>query len=360
MLKTTQTVKKPSVERLLNLWAQRYTTDLTSLSLEASSSYDELLFAASVKGRNLTAAKFRDNLLDINCQMGWLQTQKLYEYIPNVIDLKEAREVTLLAFLVYKKAFEIYRERSLVCIPQNNYHNHSVFKESSSSWESGTISQVASDLEQVLLGFQEQILKSQNWRTLGFMTTQIKLTNKLILSKLVPVEKALIHPYLKFIEEQVALPWQRVCAASAKYEPGETRFEIVEKMLPMADDISKEVYGILLQYYPSHYSRSGKLNDSVVAHSCLRDLNMFQAYLWLCVLEGSLTTIEEELIPLCTMVMEAVSVKWELTEKWCQVLGQEILNRVNVDQKVFLFRYTQGMQKLFFENRHKLGCNVNG
>jgi hypothetical protein len=360
MLKATQTVKAASVERLLNLWGLRYRSDLTSLSTEASSSYDELLFAASPEGRTLTAAKFRDNLLDINCQMAWLQTQKLYEYIPNVIDLKEAREITLLAFLVYKKAFEIYRERSLVCVSQNNYHNYSVSQEYFSSWGIGAINQLASDLEEVLLGFQEQVLKSQNWRTLGFMTTQVKLTNKLILTKLAPVERALIHPYLKFIEEQVALPWQRICAASVKYQAGETRLEIVEKMLPMADDISQIVYNNLLKSYPSHCSRSGKLNESVVAHSCLRDLNMFQAYLWLCVLEDSLDPIQEELIPLCIMVMEAVSIKWELIEKWCQVLGQEILNRVNVDEKVFLFRYTQAMQKLFFENRHKLGCKANG
>jgi hypothetical protein len=351
MLKTSQAAKTPTVERLLNLWAQRYIGDLSSVSLENSLCSDSLLKAASPEGRAATVTKLKDNVLDINCHMASIQTKTLYSYIANVLDLNEAKRITKFAFRVYRKLLEVYQKESI--------KTTSVSAESKDNsltlWPIPAIEELAYALEPILMVFQEQHIASKDWRALGFMTTQLNFSNSLILKKLTPAEKVLLASYLNFVEEQVAMPWQRVCNQSAKYELNSPEFIIVEQMLPAARDIAQSVYNRLMELLPNHRSRRGKLNDSGITHSCLRDLNMFQAYLWLCFLEKSMAPFEEELLPLCEMVVEGVEIKWEMTEKWCQVLADEVISRVNPEQKALLLPYTQRMQEIFLKERSRLG-----
>lgn len=338
MLKTSPDVKNPSVERLLNLWTQRYITDISSL-LGDLSFHDSLLAAASPEGRASTAAKLRDNILDVNCQMAWVQTKTLYGYIPNILDLNEARRITQFSLRVYRKLLEIYQQKSV----------------STAKLGIPAIEKLAYGLEPILMVFQEQHLVSKDWRALGFMTSQLNFSNNLILRKLTPPEKVLLTPYLRFVEEQVAMPWQRVCAAAAKYELGSPVLTLVEQIFIDADEIAHTVYRQLIEFFPEHRSRRGALTDSAITHSCIRDLVMFQAYLGLCFLEGSIAPIEQELLPLCAMVVEGVEIKWEMTEKWYQVLADELESRLNLEQRALLLPYIQQMRQVFFEHRGRLG-----
>jgi hypothetical protein len=351
MLKTSQSVRTPTVDRLLNLWAQRYTVDFSSLSLENGASPESLLKASSPEGRALTATKLKDNVLDINCNMAWIQTKTLYSYIPNILDLNEARRITQFAFRVYRKVLGVYQKQSINSASETEASNGN----SLPIWGIPAIEELAYALEPILLVFQEQHIISKDWRALGFLTTQLNFSNSLILKKLTPSEKVLLASYLNFVEEQVAMPWQRVCNQSAKYEFNSPEFIIVEQILPDARDIAQNVYNRLVELLPNHRSRRGTLSHSGVTHSCLRDLNMFQAYLWLCFLEKSMAPFEEELLPLCQMVVEGVEIKWEMTEKWCQVLADEIISRVNPEQKALLLPYVEGMQEIFLKERSRLG-----
>lgn len=348
MLKTVQVVKTSSVERLLNLWSQRYRLDLSSTSSDSLSVYNSLLEATSSSGRGLTAAKLKDNVLNVNCQMAWIQTKTLYAYIPNILDLNEARRITQFAFRVYRKLVEIYQIQSQQYDLDNTQQSLTVL---------GTpdITELAYALEPTLLLFQEQHIASKDWRALGFLTSQLNFCNKLIIKKLEPDEKVLLSPYLKFIEEQVAMPWQRVCATAEKYEVGSPELNLVEEMLPLAQDIAQAAYHRLLELLPNHRSRRGLLSDAAVTHSCIRDLTMFQAYLWLCFLEGSIAPIEQELLPLCSMVVEGVGIKWEMTQKWCEVLASEITSRLSSETKDLLIPYIEQMQQVFWQQRHRLG-----
>ncbi len=161
------------------------------------------------------------------------------------------------------------------------------------------------------------------------------------INHLTPAEKVLLCPYFKFVEEYVAVPWVRVCCAAAKHQIGSPAFTLVEQMFPMASEISSTVYCQLLQLLPNHRSKRGGLGHPDVAHSCLRDLDMFQAYLWLCVLEESLKPMEQELMPLCVMVMSSVGVEWEMTDQWKRLLVDEIESRVQPEHKPLLLNYTQ-------------------
>ncbi len=345
MLKASEIVKTPSAERLLNLWARRYTPEISSL-LANPSSCDELLKAATPEGRALTGNKLKEKMLDVNCQMGWIQTKNLYSYIPNVLDLTEARRITKFAFRVYRKLLEIYQQQS----PKIEVENNSL-----SQWVIPAVEELGYALEPILIIFQEQHVASKDWRSLGFMTSQINFTNKLMLKRLTTAEQVLLAPYLKFVEEQVAMPWQRVCSNAANYELNSPELKLVEQMMPASPEIAQSVYRKLIELLPNNRSRRGKLTDKSISHSCLRDLNMFQAYLLLCFLEKSMAPIQEELIPLCAMVVQGVEIKWELTQKWCEVLAAEMESRLDSEQKDLLQPYTQGMKQAIFKERGSLG-----
>ncbi|MGB3761552.1 MAG: hypothetical protein WBA07_35095 [Rivularia sp. (in: cyanobacteria)] len=345
MLKASEIVKTPSAERLLNLWARRYTPEISSL-LANPSSCDELLKAATPEGRALTGNKLKEKMLDVNCQMGWIQTKNLYSYIPNVLDLTEARRITKFAFRVYRKLLEIYQEQS----PKIEVENNSL-----SQWVIPAVEELGYALEPILIIFQEQHVASKDWRSLGFMTSQINFTNKLMLKRLTTAEQVLLAPYLKFVEEQVAMPWQRVCSNAANYELNSPELKLVEQMMPASPEIAQSVYCKLIELLPNNRSRRGKLTDKSISHSCLRDLNMFQAYLLLCFLEKSMAPIQEELIPLCAMVVQGVEIKWELTQKWCEVLAAEMESRLDSEQNNLLQPYTQGMKQAIFKERGSLG-----
>jgi hypothetical protein len=348
MLKTAKVVKTPSVERLLNLWAERYTLDLNQASSSNLKTHSTLLEKASSQGRAVTAKKLKDNILNVNCQMGWIQTKTLYAYIPNVLDLVEARRITQFAFRVYKKLIEVYQKQ----LPQED---ETLTNQWLSVFGMPAVYELAYALEPTLLIFQEQHIASKDWRALGFMTTQLNFTNKLITKKLEPSERILLAPYLKFVEEQVAIPWQRVCAAGAYYTPSSAEFRLVEEMLPQAPSIAQAAYKRLLELLPDYRSRRGHLDDEDIAHSCIRDLSMFQAYLWLCLFEKSVVSVQQELLPLCAMVVEGVNIKWELTEKWWQVLTEEIFSRITPQAQELILPYTQQIQELFWMGRHRLG-----
>lgn len=346
MLKSSKITKTPSTERLLNLWARRYTPEISSL-LADTSSCEQLLKASTPEGRALTANKLKDKMLDVNCQMGWIQTKNLYSYIPNVLDLTEARRITKFAFRVYRKLLEIYQQQS----PKIEVENNSL-----SQWVIPAVEELGYALEPILIIFQEQHVASKDWRSLGFMTSQLNFSNKLIMKRLTTAEQVLLAPYLKFVEEQVAMPWQRVCANAANYQLDSPELKIVEKMMSASSEIAQSVYRKLIELLPNNRSRRGKLTDEGISHSCHRDLNMFQAYLLLCFLEKSMEPIEQELIPLCAMVVEGVEIKWELTQKWCEVLANEMESRLDSQQKDLLVPYTQGIKQAFFKERSSLGC----
>ncbi|MEM7726797.1 MAG: hypothetical protein AAF208_10555 [Cyanobacteria bacterium P01_A01_bin.45] len=351
MLKTTKKLQTPTVQNFLSLWEQRYKADLSSSNLTNPPSYSLLIATSSFEGRSLTATKMKDKFLSVNCQMAWIQTKNLYSYIPNILDLQEARRITQFSFRIYRKLLEIY---------QNQSHKTEILSQSKLDVSlveliTPDIEDLAYSLEPILLVFQEQHVASKDWRSLGFMTTQLNFCNQLILKKLQPQERILLAPYLKFVEEQVSMPWQRVCANAARYKMSSPRIHIVEHIFSHASELAEKVYQRLVSLLPNYYSRRGNLSDAPIRYSCIRDLNMFQAYLCLCLLEDSLKSIEIELLPLCAMVVEGVDIKWEVTKTWCKVLAEELENSIDAEYIDLLIHFTQGMKNLFFRERRRLG-----
>lgn len=360
MLKTTHLSSTSSVERLIKIWASRYVPDLSPLYevSDRTSAYTALALAASPTGRALTAARISGFFVNIRCKMAAIKSYGLYTSNANKFDLNEAYQLSSHAFIVYEKLLEIYKQPSFCATSVEGMPFAAAAAINSlhgplSSWGMPAITELAQTLEPVLLEFQQQHIASKNWRTLGFITTLLNFSNELIPKKLTMPEQVLIQPYFQFVEEQVALPWERVCAAAANHSLGSPALTLVEKLLPQTRDIAQAVYQRLQELLPNHRSRRGKLTDPGITHSCLRDLEMFQAYLWLCLLEGSLAPIEYELVDLCVMVMTGVKVKWEMTELWNKVLAEEILARVKPDQALIVLPYTEGLQQAFLKQKER-------
>ncbi|KYC43054.1 hypothetical protein WA1_13210 [Scytonema hofmannii PCC 7110] len=356
MLLSVNISKTPSSECLLKHWAERYTVDVSSLSKNPKF-YGELVKAAWPEARALTTAKLLKTVLERTSYRAVIQAKSLYEYIPDMIDFQAEQRISQFAYKVYQTLLSFYQQQSGIAVTPR------VKQMTSGSTEEvalvlstiPSIEKLVNELEQLLLKYQDQHLITKDGRVLGFLTTLFNFTNQLLINQLTPVEKVLLCPYFKFLEEQVAVPWQRVCAAAAQHPLGSPALALVEQMFPIANEISSVVYCRLLQLLPNHHSLRGSLGHPEVAHSCLRDLDMFQAYLWLCVLEESLKPIEQELVPLCVMVMPSVGVEWEMTNQWKRQLVDEIENRVQPEQKPLLLNYTQGMESAFFAARQRLG-----
>ena len=352
VLKTTNLPNTPSVNRLVKLWAQRYTPDLSLLASEADqpTAVHALSQAASPEGRAATATKLNQRLIEIKCQMAAIETNCLYAYVPKVVDFSDAKLLAPYAFEVYKKLIDIYQESSAYTSSQSTSSLIAAVNSKDVSlggWGMPAIAKVAKDIEPLLIAFQGQHIASKDWRTLGFITTLLNFSNKLMPDRLTIPEQVLIKPYFRFVEEHVALPWQRVCAAAARHQLDSSAFLLVEQMLPQAVEIAQASYYRLTKLLPNHRSRRGSLEDPGIKHSCIRDLQMFQGYLWLCLLEDSMAPIEHELVDLCVMVMTGVKVKWEMTELWNKVLFEEIFSRINFGQQSMLRPYSSEMEKAF-------------
>jgi hypothetical protein len=357
MLLPSTNPKTVSVELLINLWAERYTVDVSSLSKNPKF-YGDLIKAASPEARALTASKLLNNVLERTTNQIELQAKSLYEYVPEIIDTYSGQRITQFACQVYEKILEVYQQQSGIFVTPKVIQTEtgSISEQTSLSLSTiPNIEKLANEIESLLLEYQEQHIKAQDWRVLGFLTTLFNFSKKLLINQLTSAEKVLLCPYFKFVEEQVALPWQRICAAAGKHELGSSALTLVEQMFPVASEISSTVYCQLLQLFPNHRSQRGGVNDPEVAHSCLRDLDMFQAYLWLSLLEENLKPIEQELVPLCVMVMPSVGVAWEMIDKWKRILVNEIESRVQLEHQPLLLNYTQGMEELFFQERKRLG-----
>ncbi|MFB8787989.1 MAG: hypothetical protein U7123_03905 [Potamolinea sp.] len=354
-----RSVNNTTSEYLVKLWAKRYIPDLFTVSLEEQRlALSGLIEAASPEGRAKTVAKLQ-RVIKVNCECAAIKTNSLFSYIPNVINLTESSKIAEFVAQIYQKILEIYNQQ-LPVIPAQKETAYSVSNvvnfnsaanvitnQARPLLKMPAIEQLAREFEAVLKQLREKHLSAHDPRMIGFVSTQFHFSTKLVLARLTPSEQVLLSPYFKFIEEQICIPLQRVCTAAANYDLDSPALTIVQQMLPASRDIASTVYSRAAQLYPTHHSRRGRLKDKGIKASTERDLEMFQAYLWLCFLERNMTSVEKELIPLCIMVFPSVDVTWELVRGMLQLLLDEIMERVEPNYQQLVLPYTQGMQQLF-------------
>ncbi len=346
-----------SGDRLVQLWVKRYVPNLSMLRLETNpSAVSELAEVASPSGRAKTVAKL-ERFLHNNFESAGMRTSPLFTYIPNIVNLAEARQLSPYVAHIYKKALSIYLQQSpslssLLARPTAITATSSIGTVNCSialykEWAEPMLKQLVTGLEPVLWHLRERLNQAPDPRTIGFMSTHFHFSTNLLLEKLTPCEQVLLTPYFKFVEEQVCIPWQRVCNTAAQYPPNLPIIKVVEQLLPVTQEIAHLVYARMAQVYCDHRTRRGNLNEPGVMSSAIRDLEMFQLYLWLCFLEKKMAPIEQELLPLCVMVFPNIGVTGELVRQMLRFLVNEIMARLEPTQIPLLLPYTQTLQELF-------------
>ncbi|NJP10418.1 MAG: hypothetical protein HC866_13870 [Leptolyngbyaceae cyanobacterium RU_5_1] len=356
-----------SVKRLLNAWTQVYSSNFQTLAFASDPElYTKLAEAISPEGRANTAAKLSKNMIALQCDMASIQTNAVYTYMENTINPAEIRRLSQMSYKIYTCLIALYRQGLLgtVSIPAIERSLTKFCSESSSSVPDGLsdglsdIERLSSVLEPIVLEFQNAHTQAQtqsddHQALLSWMTTQLNFCNQWIMGKLTLIEQFLLSPYLKFVEEQISHPWRQVCVAAARHSADSPVLTLVETMIPLSEEIAQSTCQSLVRLLPNHRSRRGGLTNPGVAHSCIRDLKTFQAYLWLCALEDNVVSVKDRLSGLCAL-LPSMEVKWELTELWTQVLEEEVLRRIEPSQQDYVLPCTAAMHQIFLNTRMQL------
>jgi hypothetical protein len=354
MLKTVTVAPNTlATNRLMKLWTVRYLPDLSALTQpEQRFPSAELVTAASPQARLKTVEKV-SRFLQISCEMAGLETNSLYAYIPNIVHLSETRRIACSVKQVYDRTLEIYA--------QQQSPSHFLKFIDSSPDLFGKVAMpflmlpaipcLVAELEPLLLRLQAEHLTVQDSRAIGFLTTQFHFSTRELLKQLTPYEQVLLSPYLRFVEEQVCIPWQRMCAAASSHFSSSPIVALVEYLVPRCHKIAHVTYQQAVTQYAEAHSRRGKFSRPDVAASTMRDLTMIQGYILLSLLEQNIVAIEQELLPLCVMVFPSVNVAWSLVEQTLHLLIEEMLRRLDLDQQALILPHTQAMQALFADAR---------
>ncbi|MBE9067971.1 hypothetical protein IQ260_15055 [Leptolyngbya cf. ectocarpi LEGE 11479] len=329
-----------STEQLFSIWSARYLSE----SCKTASAY-ALESAASLQGRQRTVEGLRSDLVKDSCKRAALRTKDLYTHHQN-LNLKETAELAQCANLIYPVLLDFYRTHEpMIAFSQSA--ETSVEKSSLPMFAIPEIHALGNLIEPLLSEFQSDDVRSTNWQTRSFLTTELNLSGQLLLEFLSPAEQILLNPYFAFLEEYVAIPWQRVCLAAVDHSLISPHFKLVERMLPKVSEISMTVYSQGCRRFGDYYNRRGQLDNPGVKHSSLRDLDMFQAYLWLCVLQGDLEAIEQELFVLCDLVYRGIGIPWDIALQATIMLGTEIMKKLDSSEQKLLDPYVYGLMRVF-------------
>jgi len=352
-------------QNVMELWGDRYLPDLSSLSSETNYfQLKELIEMSKSEGRKKTVTEV-NRILDIKCNLAKIKTNILFSYVPNKINLSRDRELAKYVQQVYQVLLKIYEQQPPIApskitkLKEKIGENININTQEFEKWvmpelKLPNVKAIARELQPSIDQLREQHLLENGGRTIGFTSTQFHFTTKFIFNQLKLTEQLLLSPYFKFVEEQVCIPWDKVYQATAKHDVTSPELKVVEKLLPASHQIAINIHRKATEKNPYHVSRRGKLTVPGVKASSIRDIEMFQAYLLLCVLEGNMIPIKQRLLPLCVIVFPSINVKWELIEQIVPLLVEEFQLRLDLEEMKVLEPYTTAMEQLFSNPALKL------
>ncbi|NET09747.1 MAG: hypothetical protein F6K09_04290 [Merismopedia sp. SIO2A8] len=184
-------------------------------------------------------------------------------------------------------------------------------------------------------------------RVIGFVSMQFHYTGQFLVGLLEPCQQEELKPYFKAIDDHLYMPLQRAYDAAASYPQGSLELNIVQQLLPESSAIAKRVVNQVIQAFPNHQCYSGALNSSIVRSSSTRDAEMFQTYIWVCVLEKNISVVQQELFPLCVMLYPTFKVKWEIVRYMLVLLEREFAATLAPDAFVRCLSYLAPLNAMF-------------
>ncbi len=308
--------KSENVTSFSKLWAKRY---VDKLATATKSQHDESLIT-----RDNTALYLQQALRTISAQ-AWGKTEALLaaEVVRHEIDFELINpwDVAKDAYEIYDKLFAAYVEQ----IPPQRF--------------SVRISRS--------LGQIREKYTSIDPRIIGFISMQFHYTGQMLLDILSDEHQRAFKDYFKVIDDHLYMPLQRAYAAAAKHTPDSTALKIVQTLLPESSAIAQRIVAQTIEQFPQHCCHSGLLSNPVVQVSSVRDVEMFQVYLWVCILENNIQAVQQELFPLCVMLYPTLNVKWDLVRYLLQQVEQNVSPLLDADQLQLYHTYHQALKDMF-------------
>jgi hypothetical protein len=184
-------------------------------------------------------------------------------------------------------------------------------------------------------------------RVIGFVSLHLHYTGQKLLERLTPPERALVNPYLKVMDDHMYMPLRDAYEAAANHEMDSPVLVAVQHLLPVSTAIAQLVCEHVGRVHAGYQTFSGSLGSDLVRVSSIRDVEMFQVYLCLCVLEDNIRSVQQQLFPLCVMLYPQLGVRWALVQDMLKVLRWEMYDHLNsADMEVFL-PYLQLFAEMF-------------
>ncbi|MDX2256648.1 MAG: hypothetical protein NW214_14135 [Pseudanabaenaceae cyanobacterium bins.39] len=314
------------VASLANIWAKKYIQSLHPESSNRQIQSNDLGEILSSDRRAMTAVNLLKSLRFASSQ-AWAKTENLligqiqaHGINPELVDPWQIANDS--QFLL-EKALKVYTE---------NRNSRTVEIDLSSEQQNCQISHptqlpTTGQLSVAIASSVGDIRKkytSVDPRAIGFVSMQFHYTGQILLNALPPLEQMVVNSYLKVIDDHLYMPLQRCYDAAASLDYHDITLESVRQLLPLTSKIAQQVSQKTLIMHSAYQCHSGLLSSPQVRISSLRDIEMFQVYLCLCVLEQSISSIQQELFPLCIMLYPPLQVSWELVRTLIRLLNNEM------------------------------------
>jgi hypothetical protein len=165
-------------------------------------------------------------------------------------------------------------------------------------------------------------------RLIGFVSMQFHYCGQMLCQEAPDGERSMLQQYFKVVDDLLYMPLHRAYQAAADYEYHHPRLEAVRLGLPVTTNIAHSIVDKVASYCPDYVTYTGPLASPIVRVSSVRDVEMFQIYLWTCVLEQNISAITQELFPLCVMLYPTLNVSWGLVRLMINLLDQELSHYV--------------------------------
>jgi len=316
------------VHSLATLWARKYfvavTTPDESEKLKKAESLKE---ATSQEGRERTAKKLLQKL-NLASAQAWSKTETMlsdeirrHGINPELIKPLEIADDTRYLF---EKTLQAY---SLRATPRHL----SVL--------------VGKDFGRV-----RQKYTSIDPRAIGFVSMQFHYTGQMLLEWLSTAEQGLWMPYLKVMDDHMYMPLAAAYDAAADHDYDSPALAAVRHLLPVSSKIAYKVCTQVSRLHPNYHTHSGALTDITVRTASIRDAEMFQVYLCLCILTGNMNSVQRELFPLCVMLYPRLNVRWRLVQDMLQNMGWELHGILSPDHMATVLPYLRTMTEMFSDD----------
>ncbi|MBG1266746.1 hypothetical protein [Nostoc sp. WHI] len=346
---------KTAVESLAQQWAKKY---IGNLKVDTDKTEEieipNLSKIVSPEGRKKTAQKVLDSLRSVSAR-AWNKTEALLskEVKQHGIDLNLINpwEIAGDSFNIYQKALDVYTQQTTsqpLSLVRNLVDSENPLYEQ--ALDVYTEQVAPSKLATVIgadIGKLRKKYTSNDPRVIGFVSMQFHYTGQMLIQSLEPIEQSLISTYFKVIDDHLYMPLQRAYEAAANHDYDSVALSAVQKLLPISTQIAKRICQRVIELYPNYNSMSGGLSNPIVKTSSVRDVEMFQIYLWVCALEASCGAIQQELFPLCVMLYPRLKVQWEVVRQMLHLLRQEIDISLTSEEAETLMPYFQVLWDMF-------------